>query len=170
MDPASAIIGLSASLATLSGLVIESFKSLYKAQGHFKDAPQEIGRLYRRLKEFEGLLREFRSRLHATHGAHASAVQTLAVASMQHMEEDLKELYTKSRQLHAILDSSTCKRKLLALRLRHMLTESRVAHYQQLISTHCGTLTLLLTLSNKYESDICRPCEKSRALMFKVTS
>lgn len=119
MDPASAIVGLSASLATLSGLVLESVKVLYKAREHFKDAHQEIGRLCYRLKEFDGLLKEFQSRLYVAPGAHTSAVQALAIASVQQMEEDLKDLHTRVRQLHVVLDSSTTKRKLLAVRLRN---------------------------------------------------
>ncbi|KAF2465913.1 uncharacterized protein BDR25DRAFT_396019 [Lindgomyces ingoldianus] len=149
MDPASAIIGLSASLTTLAGLVLESTKILYKAQGHFREAPRDISRLCWQLSEFEALVKEVQSQVDADCGARSSAIRTLMTTSAQNMLEDLQEFNIKVQQLGSILTGPATRRKRFGLRLRHVFTESKVAQYQQLISSYSGTLTLFLALSNK---------------------
>jgi len=150
MDPASTAIGLAASLATLSGIVLESIKILYKAQEHFKEAPRDIGRLCWQLKEFESLLKEVRSQMEASYEPRGSTVHALVAQSVQHMQEELGQFHSRVQQLHPILDSHITRRKRFGLRLRHVFTESKVSQYQQLISSYSGTLTLLLTLNAKY--------------------
>ena len=149
MDPASAIIGLTASLATLCGLVLESAKILYKAQNHFKEAPRDIRRLCRQISEFEVLLNEVRNHLNSDTSARTTPIRMLIVSSAQHMQDDLQEFSRKVQKLKEILDGSSSKEKLLGFRLRHVFTESKVAQYQHLISSHSGTLTLYLALLAK---------------------
>jgi len=149
MDPASAIIGFTASLTTLVGLVIESAKILYKAQSHFKEAPRDIRRLYRQIFEFEALLRQVQSQTNIECGSQTSAIRALINNSAQHMQDDLKEFDSSFQKLKSILDDPTTNNKLFGLRIRHVLTESKVTRYQQLISSYSGTLTLFLALINK---------------------
>ena len=151
MDPASAIIGFTASLTTLVGLVIESAKTLYKAQSHFKEAPRDIRRLSRQMCEFEALLREVQSQINVECGFRGSAIQSLINTSAQRMQDDLKEFNSSFQKVKSILEEpSTNKNLLLGLRVRHILTESKVTKYHQIISSYSGTLTLFLALINKY--------------------
>src|SRR5262249_53722616 len=91
MDPASAIIGFTAGLTTLVGLVIESAKTLYKAQSRFKEAPRDIRRFSRQIYEFEALLRQVQLQINVECGSQTSAIQALINTSAQHMQDDLKE-------------------------------------------------------------------------------
>jgi hypothetical protein len=149
MDPTSAIIGFTASLTTLVGLVIESAKTLYKAQSHFKEAPRDLRRLSHQICEFEALLRQVQSQINVECDSQTSAIQALINTSAQHMQDDLKEFDSSFQKLKSILDEPTSNNKLFGLRIRHILTESKVTRYQQLISSYSGTLTLFLALINK---------------------
>lgn len=65
MDPASgtiASIGLTTSLKTLLGLVIESSETPYNLQGKFRQAPKSILRLQQDLRNFEALLSKIQTR------------------------------------------------------------------------------------------------------------
>jgi hypothetical protein len=149
MDPASAIIGLTASLATLGGIVLESARILYKAQNHFKEAPRDIKRLCRQMTEFDILLKEIRNLLNSDHGSRTAPIRMLIISSAQHMQDDLQEFGKNVQKVKTILDSSDSQKKLLGLRLRHVFTESKAKQYHQLISSHSGTLTLYLALLAK---------------------
>jgi len=149
MDPASVIIGFTASLATLVGLVIQSAKTLYEAQSHFKEAPQDIKRLSHQIREFEALLRQVQLQLNVECGSQTSAIRALINISAQRMQDDLKEYDTSFQKLNSILDEPCSNRKLFGRRIRHILTESKVTKYQQLISSYSERLTLFLVLLNK---------------------
>jgi hypothetical protein len=148
MDAASAIIGFTASLTTLVGLVIESAKTLYKAQSSFKEAPRDIRRLSRQIFEFEALLRQVQSQINVECNPQTSAIYALINTSAQHMQDDLREFDSSFKKVKSILDEPA-NSKLFGIRIRHILTESKVTRYQQLISSYSGTLTLFLALINK---------------------
>lgn len=147
MDPASTIIGFTASLTTLAGLIVESAKTLYKAQSHFREAPRDIKRLSRQIWEFEALLREVQAQ-NVDCGSRASTIHALINTSAKHMQDDLKEFNSSIQKLKSILDGPANAQR-FGIRVRYILTESKVKRYQQLISSYSGTLTLFLALINK---------------------
>lgn len=151
MDPASAIIGLAASLTTLVGLVLESAKVLYKAQGHFKDAPQDIRRLCRQMNEFERLLHAVHAQTDTDCSPAAAAIRSVIAASVQHMNDDLQDFIRDVKKLKDVLDTSGSEKKLIRFRLRHIFTESKTARYQGLISSYTATLNLHLAMAAKYD-------------------
>jgi len=149
MEPASTIIGFAASLTTLAGLIVESAKTLYKAQSHFREAPRDIKRLSRQIWEFETLLREVQAHNNVDCGSRASTIHSLINTSAKHMQDDLKEFNSSIQKLKSILDGPATNTQRFGIRVRYILTESKVKRYQQLISSYSGTLTLFLALINK---------------------
>ncbi|KAF2183907.1 hypothetical protein K469DRAFT_710266, partial [Zopfia rhizophila CBS 207.26] len=103
-------------------------------------------RLSWQLSEFDGLLREVQSQINADCSPRTLGIRALINASAQHMQDDLQEFRMSIQQLKSILDGPATRGKLFSLRFRHILTESKVTQYQQLISSYSGTLTLSLAL------------------------
>lgn len=153
MDPASAsiaVIGLAASLTTLAALVIDSCKTMYTVRAQLRNAPKDIQRLSRGLKEFEDLVCGLRDIVRAQPSGHAASILELAFEnSTEQMHRDMVDFEIVIQRLKGLLDTSTSPGKILALRIRHILNESAVQKYQHLISSHVGTLTLLLGMLNK---------------------
>ena len=148
MDPLStsvAFIGFAASLTTLAALVINSSKILYKVRSKLKDAPEDIRRLYRQLKEFECLLSEIQERIRDYPSEYAAlGMETLFTSAVHYMHQDLGDFESSMLKLKDLLLAPASRRKYLALRIRYVLQEDRVQRYQYLISSHVGTLTLLV--------------------------
>ena len=150
MDPMSAsvaIIGFAASLTTLAAVVIDSSRTLYNVRRKFKKAPEDIKRLCRQLREFECLLLEVQERIRDSPVEHAaSGMGTLFIAAIEHIRNDMSDFDCAVQQLKGLLNTRTSPRESFLLRVRHVLQEDRVREYQFLISSHVGTLTLLLQM------------------------
>ena len=148
MDPLStsvAFIGFAASLTTLAALVIDSSKTLCNVRRKLKNAPEDIRRLYRQLKEFECLLSEVQQRIQDYPLEYAaSGIGTLFTTAADYMRQDMGNFECAMQKTKGLLLDPTSSRKFLALRIRHVLHEDRVQEYQRLISSHVGTLTFLV--------------------------
>lgn len=153
MDPASAsiaIVGFAASLTTLAALVIDSSKTIYNVRAQLRNAPKDIQRLSRRLREFEYLVCGLRDILQGhPSGYTASIIEVVFENSAEQMHHDMTDFGTTIHRLKGLLNSSASPGKLLVLQIRHILNESAVQEYQRLITSHVGTLTFLLGLLNK---------------------
>ncbi len=150
MDPMSAsvaFVGFAASLATLAALVVDSSRTLYNIRRKLKNAPEDIRRLSRQLTEFECLLLEVQERMrdHRVEYA-ASGIEMLFATAVNNMGKDMGDFGCTVQRLKGSLSAPASPRKLLGLRIRHILQEERVQEYQRLIASHIGTLTLLLEM------------------------
>ncbi|KAH0542506.1 hypothetical protein FGG08_003102 [Glutinoglossum americanum] len=152
MEPTITIVGFAASLATLATLVINSSKTLYNLRRRLKNAPEDITRLLHQLRDYEGLLCEVQHRLQQDNQGNTPGLQMLLARVAEQMKEDMEGFAGAIQRVNGLLDGHTniTSGKLLTLRIRHILQEDVVREYQRLISSHVGTLTLLLSiLSNR---------------------
>lgn len=153
MDPASAsvaIVGFAASLTTLAALVIDSCKTLYDVRNQLRNAPKDIRRLSKRLREFEYLVCGLRDIMQAhSSGNTASFIELMFENAAEQMHRDMTDFGVVIQRLKGLLNTSASPAKILALKIRHILSESAVQEYQRLITSHVGTLTLLLGMLNK---------------------
>jgi|SRR5579862_2307888 len=151
MDPTSATItfvGFAASLATVASLVVNSSKTLYNLCRRLKHAPEDIERLLRQLRDYEVLLSETQHWLQQDEHANALDLQMLLSRVGKQMHEDMEGFMDIMRRVEGLLRGVTPGKR-LTLRIRHILQEDAVREYERLISSHVGTLTLLLTILNK---------------------
>lgn len=150
MDPVSAsvaFVGLAASLTTLAALVVDSSRTLYNVRRKLKNAPEDITRLSRQLREFECLLSEVQERMRDYRVEYAaSGMEMLFATAVTYMGKDMGDFECTVQRLKGSLSAPASPRKLLGLRIRHVLQEERVQEYQRLIASHIGTLTLLLEM------------------------
>jgi len=150
MNPLSAsvaFVGFATSLTTLVALVVDSSRTLYNVGRKLKNAPRDIRRLSRQLKEFECLLSEVQEQLRDHRVEHAtSGMERLFATAIKYMREDLGDFENAIQRLKGSLSASASCRKLLGLRIRNVLQEEKVQEYQRLIASHIGTLTLLLEM------------------------
>ena len=153
MDPASAsiaFVSFAASLTTLAALVIDSSKTIYNVRAQLRNAPKDIRRLSRRLREFEYLVCGLRDIMQGhPPGSTASIIEVAFENAAEQMHRDMIDFGIAIHRLKGLLNTSASPGKLLALQIRHILSESAVQEYQRLISSHVGTLTLLLGMLNK---------------------
>lgn len=153
MDPASAsiaIVGLAASLTTLAALVIDSCKTIQNVRAQLRNAPKDIRRLSRGLKELENLICGLRDIVRAQPSGHTTSIIEVAFENAtEQMHRDMTEFGIVIQRLKGLLNTSASPGKILALQIRHILSESAVQKYESLISSHVGTLTLLLGMLNK---------------------
>ncbi len=153
MDPASAsiaLVGFAASLATLAAVVIDSSKTLYNVRTRLRDAPKDIKRLSRKLKEFEALVAEVQDKMQRHRFRYTTSfIKDAFESAAEQMYQDMTEFGNIIEKLKGLLDTSSSSPRLLALRIRYILDESTVQEYQRLISSHVGTLALLLGMLNK---------------------
>lgn len=150
MDPVSAsvaFVGFAASMTTLVALVVDSSKTLYNVRRKLKNAPEDIRRLSRQLREFECLLSEFQKRMRDHQVEYtASGMEMLFTTAVTTMEKDMDDFQCTVQRLKGPLSAPASPRKRLELRIRHVLQEERVQQYQRLIASHVGTLTFLLEM------------------------
>lgn len=130
--------------------MIDSCKTIYNVRIQLRNAPKDILRLSRQLEEFECLVCGLRDIVQAHSSGHkASIIVQIFQNAAQQMQRDMVDFGTIIQRLKGLLNMSASPRKILALQIRHILNESAVQEYQRLISSHVGTLTLLLGMLNK---------------------
>lgn len=144
MDPASAavaVVGFSASLATLVGLVINCSRTLYDLQRNLREAPEGILRLQHDLRSLQALLTEIQCRVRK-HGE-ASVPRDfrgLWGSVSTQMERDIAvfmaTVSTHSTQL------GTPIRKRIPIRIRHIFDENTVEAFRRRISRHIEILSI----------------------------
>ena len=153
MDPASASVagvGVAASLTTLTALVVDSSKTLLHISSRWKKAPEDIARLLAQLQLFERLLYETSHHIENAEAACCApdTVANVAIA-VDHMLKDLRDLEKATHKCKALVSRPLSAKKNFVLRVRHVLQEDEVLEYQRRISSHIGTLTLLLELYSR---------------------
>ena len=155
MDPMSAsvaFIGFAASLATLAAVVIDGSKTLYNVRRKLKKAPEDIKRLCSQMREFECLLLEVQEQIRDYPiVSAASSMVTLFKASIEQMRKDMDDFDRIVRKLKGMLLAPASPQQFVVQRVRHLLQEDSVREFQIMISSHKGTLTLLLEVLNRYE-------------------
>jgi hypothetical protein len=153
MDPTSvsvAFISLAASLSTLTALVVDSSKTLANIRREWRSATEDIKRLYRQLRDFECLLCQVQEQIRDNRVQFAaSGMEVLFLAIMKYMPQDLDGLERAVQKLKSLICAPTSSGKRLEGRIRHILQEDRVKEYQALISSHVGTLTLLMEIMTR---------------------
>lgn len=143
MDPVT-IVGFAASLATLAAVLVDSSKTLYNLRDKLHDAPDDVRRLVRQFKIFEGLLEGIQARIqeHEDLGLR-QGLQELWEGSAEQMHRDMEDFKVIVSRLHRLLEGPTISSKLIRLRIRHFFNEDTVAKYQRQISAHIETLTMI---------------------------
>ena len=143
MDPVS----FTASLVTVSALVITSSQNILTLRQKLKNASKDVGDLLEQLRTFEGLLQELETQLreHQNDAPPQETLQHLWGTSLGQMERDVKSFDIMVSKIEQLLTAKFRRSKLL-LSARHMLSEKKVAQYQRNIEAHCNTLTNIQTL------------------------
>ncbi|MCJ1252131.1 hypothetical protein MMC30_009369 [Trapelia coarctata] len=136
MDPVSAsvtVVGFAASLTTLAALVIDSSRTPYNVRRKFRNAPEDVNRLYRQLREFQCLLFEVQERMRDHEAEYAaSGIKTLFATTIDCMRKDLGEFECAIQNLKALLSGSTSYGKRIVSHIWHILQEERVREFQRL--------------------------------------
>jgi hypothetical protein len=76
-------------------------------------------------------------------------MEVLFLATMKYMPQDLDGLERAVQKPKSLICAPTSSGKRLEGRIRHILQEDRVKEYQALISSHVGTLTLLMEIMTR---------------------
>ena len=140
MDPLS----FTASLMTVSGVTIMTSKLVFKLCEKVKDAPKDVGDLLEQLQTFQELLDELRTQVQESSDNTATQSKLLQIwgQSVAHMQRDVTNLHTKLSKLEQLLKKQSLGSRVL-LSARQMLSEKKIAEYQNKIYGHCGVLTCL---------------------------
>ena len=150
MSVSVAFVGFAASLTTLAALAVDSSRTLYNIHRRLKDAPEDITRLLRLAVEFKCLLSAVQEQIRDHQVEYApSGMGMLFETAVKHMENDMEGFKDTIRRLKGLLSASASPRRRLELRIRHVLQEERVGDYQRLITSHIGTLTLLMEILSR---------------------
>ncbi|MCJ1368183.1 hypothetical protein MMC16_007324, partial [Acarospora aff. strigata] len=150
MDPASAgvaFVGFTASLATLTAVVIDSSKTLYNLRNKLRNTPEDVRRLIRQFSVFESLLKEVQGVLqdHGDLGV-PRGLHALWEGSADQMRDDVERFGVVVSRLQRLLEQPTLSSRLIRLRIRGVFEEDAIATFQRQISMHIETLTVIQTL------------------------
>ena len=146
MDPLS----LTASIATVSGVVVATSKILHDLRLKVKNVPEHVESLFRQIKTFESLLQSFKEQLQILQDSADSKgpISTTYKDSVDQMEEDVHNLFSVLSRMEPLLRrrSSTAKLWLVA---REIFSEKQVMQYQNKIGIHCSILANLQAIVNR---------------------
>ena len=150
MDPASAsvaFIGVAGSIATPAGVVVESCKAIHKVWQSLKDAPRDVQRLFKKLKQLESVILETKRAGEAFNGNTIRLdFQQEWLESIEEMSDDLVVLKAKILRLEGNLHGKFFSRKRLSAQIRKVFSEKDIAKYERILSGHLETFNMMLAL------------------------
>ncbi|KAK3169287.1 hypothetical protein OEA41_008670 [Lepraria neglecta] len=161
MDPASApvaSVGFAGSIATLAATVVNSYRFLSNIYVSFKDAPEDIHRLLRKLQKLENIISEIRKTGDNIDqdAALDGSYQTWA-EDLSEMENDLNTFKHKVSKVEAIVSTKAFSRKGASSRVRKFVSKDEITKYEGILSNHVETFSLILSLLSKCEQQARTP-------------
>ena len=146
MDPLS----LTASIATVSGVVVATSKILHDLRLKVKNVPEHVESLFRQIKTFESLLQSFKEQLQILQDSADSQepISTTYKDSVDQMEEDVHNLFTVIGRMETLLWKKSSTAKLLLV-VCEIFSERQVVEYQKKIGIHCTILANLQAIINR---------------------
>lgn len=143
-------MGFAASIATLTAVVLDSSKTLYNLRKKLQNTPDDVRRLVRQVQVFEGLLQAVRRALQANGDLGVPQdLEELWEGSTDLMREDMERFKLAVSRLQHLLDGPDVSSKMIRLRIRQIFNEDTVKSFQERISSHIETLTLIQTTINQ---------------------
>lgn len=122
MDPASAgvaLVGFAASITTLTAVALDSSRTLYSIRKKLQSTPEDVRRLIRQVRVFEGLLAAIRDL------GVPQDLQEIWEESINQMREEMQQFNPVVSSLQRLLDGPTVSSKMIRLRIRRILTRRR---------------------------------------------
>lgn len=146
MDPVTAtltFVGLGASLITLAAAVGDISKALFELQQKLKNAPKNIMRLQRDLKNLQLLLVAIKNENLDCEGINVpQALQDLWNSSFVQLEDDICEFKTK-------ISTFNLSRQDLKARICHFFAEGTVKESHKRYPAYIQNLMMVQTLMNE---------------------
>lgn len=143
-------MGFAASITTLAAVVLDSSKTLYNLRKKLQSTPEDVRRLIRQVRVFEGLLGAIRRALQVKGDLSVPQdLQEIWEDSTNLMREDMQRFNLVVSRLQRLLDGSTVSSKMIRLRILQIFDEETVKGFQEQISSHIETLTLIQTTVNQ---------------------
>ena len=129
---------------TVSGVAIMTSKLVYALCEKVKNAPDDVGVLFAQLQTFQELLDELKTQVQESPGNTVTQSKLLQIwgQSIAHMQRDMTSLHIKLSKLEQQLKKNSPGSRVL-LSARQMLSEKKIAEYQNKIYGHCGVLTCI---------------------------
>lgn len=153
MDPASAavaFVGFAASITTLSAVVANSCKTIHNVWHSFKDAPQDIHRLIRKMKRLEKVILEIERVVVQFGDPSLLDSQQYWMDQIEEMVDDFAILDDKINKLQADLTAKASAKKHLWARARKFLSEDDILKYERILSDHLQTFNIMYGLQAGY--------------------
>ena len=153
MDPASAavaFVGFSASIASLSALILDSCNKIYSTAQSLKNAPNHIRRLFGKVKRLHRVISEI-EKIGNEIGNEPLGEDIQrdwkSIATM--MRADLMALEGKISKLQRSLDGKSLSKIHMSVRVRMFFSAEEVDRYENLLSDHLETINLFLCMLSK---------------------
>ena len=153
MDPASAavaFVGFSASIATLSALILDSCNKIHSTAQSLKNAPDHIRRLFGKVKRLHRVISEI-EKIGNEMGDEdwGTNVQRdwMNIASI--MRADLMALEEKTSKLQRSLDGKSLSKINMSVRVRMFFSAEEVDKYENRFSDHLETINFFLCMLSK---------------------
>ena len=129
---------------TVSGVTIMTSKLVYALCEKVKNAPDDVGVLFAQLQTFQELLDELETQVQESPDNTVTQSKLLQIwgQSIAHMQRDMTSLHIKLSKLEQQLKKKSPGSRVL-LSARQMLSEKKIAEYQNKIYGHCGVLTCI---------------------------
>lgn len=156
MEPGSAsvaFLGLAGSIATLAGIVVESCKTVHKVWHCLKEAPQDVRRLFKRLKRLETLILEIKRAGDKLGGDTARLdLQQDWLGQVEEMLDDFTILKAKIGKLEGNLHGRALSRKRIHAQIHKIFSAEDITKYERMLSGHLETFNMMLVLITRYRA------------------
>lgn len=136
-------MGFAASITTLTAVALDSSRTLYSIRKKLQSTPEDVRRLIRQVRVFEGLLAAIRDL------GVPQDLQEIWEESINQMREEMQQFNPVVSSLQRLLDGPTVSSKMIRLRIRRIFDEEKVKQFQEQLSSHIEFLTLIQTIINQ---------------------
>lgn len=153
MDPASAavaFVGFSASIASLSALVLDSCNKIHSIAQSLRNAPNHIRRLCGKIERLHRVIAEIEkigSEIGDEHLGTDVQRDWMNIATI--MRADLMALEGKISKLQRSLDGKSLSKVHMSVRVRMFFSAEEVDRYETLLSDHLETINLFLCMLSR---------------------
>ena len=150
MDPASAavaFVGFSASIASLSALILDSCNKIHSTARSLKDAPNHIRRLFGKVKRLHRVISEI-EKIGNEIGDEPldTDIQRDWTEITTIMRADLMALDEKISKLQRSLDGKSLSKVHMSVRVRMFFSAEEVDRYENILSDHLETINFFLCI------------------------
>lgn len=153
MDPASAavaFVGFSASIASLSALVLDSCNKIHSIAQSLRNAPNHIRRLFGKIERLHRVIAEIEKIGNEIGDEHLGTdVQRDWMNIATIMRADLMALEGTISKLQRNLDGKSLSKVHLSVRVRMFFSAEEVERYENLLSDHLETINLFLCMLSR---------------------